>query len=57
MLLTDRTPTKQKLIDNEIKQRKWIKHPNQIEASPDDVINSWENRFHFKLEKMRLIPD
>ena len=51
VLLTDRTPTKQKLIDNDIRQRKWIKHPNQIEASPDDVINSWENRFHFKLEE------
>ena len=56
VLLTDRTPTKQKLIDNEIKQRKWIKHPNQIEASPDDVINSWENRFHFKLEKNEAHP-
>lgn len=56
VLLTDRTPTKQKLIDNEIKQRKWIKHPNQIDASPDDVINSWENRFHFKLEKNEAYP-
>lgn len=52
VLLTDRTPTKQKLIDNEIKQRKWIKHPNQIKASPDDVINSWENRFHLS----KIIP-
>ena len=30
VLLTDRTPTKQKLIDNDIRQRRWIKHPNLI---------------------------
>ena len=56
VLLTDRVPTKQKLIDNVIKQKYWIKHPKQIEATPEDVITSWENRFHFKIEKDEAHP-
>lgn len=50
VLLTDRTPTKQKLINNQIKQKRWIKHPRQLEVTPEDVVKSWENRFNFKLE-------
>ena len=56
VLLTDRVPTKQKLIDNVIKQKYWIKHPKQIQATPADVIASWENRFHFKIEKDEAHP-
>ena len=41
VLLTDRTPTKQK---------KWIKHPKQMETTPEEVVKSWENKFNFKLE-------
>ena len=56
VLLTDRVPTKQKLIDNVIKQKYWIRHPKQIKATPADVIASWENRFHFKIEKDEAHP-
>lgn len=27
VILTDRTPTRQKLINGQIKQKRWIKHP------------------------------
>ena len=50
VLLTDKTPTRQKLINNQIKQKRWIKHPKQTEATPEEVLKSWENKFNFKLE-------
>ena len=51
VLLTDKTPTRQKLIDNAVKQKRWIKHPRQKDTTPEDVVKSWVNRFHFKLEE------
>lgn len=50
VLLTDKTPTKQKLVNNQIKQKKWIRHPKYNEATPENVVKSWENKFNFKLE-------
>lgn len=29
---------------------KWLKHPNDFEYSPEDIVNSWRNRFKFKEE-------
>jgi hypothetical protein len=37
VMLTDRTPTKQKLLNGQIKQKRWIKHPKQGEASPEET--------------------
>lgn len=42
VLLTDRTPTRQKLLNNQIKQKRWIKHPKQHVATPEAVVKSWE---------------
>lgn len=50
VLLTDRAPTRQKLLNNRIKQKKWLKHPKQNEATPEAVVKSWENKFNYKLE-------
>lgn len=50
VIQTDRTPTRQKLIDGLVKQKKWLKHPKCAEATPDEVIKSWTNQFLFKLE-------
>lgn len=56
VLLTDRKPTRQKLIEDVVKQKKWIKHPKMEVVTPDVVIESWRNRFHFKLEKDESHP-
>lgn len=50
VLLTDRTPTRQKLLNKQIKQKRWLKHPKQIEVTPEAVVKSWENKFNYKLE-------
>lgn len=50
IILTDHTPTKQKLLDGTIKQKRWLRHPNMAEHTPDEVINSWTNQFVYKEE-------
>ena len=30
VILTDRKPTKQKLLDGTVKQKKWLKHPKKV---------------------------
>ena len=51
VILTDRKPTKQKLIEGAIKQKKWLKHPMMVEKTPEDVLQSWTDQFHFKEEQ------
>ncbi|PST44381.1 restriction endonuclease subunit R [Riemerella anatipestifer] len=31
---------------------KWLKHPNNIEHRPTDIVNSWGNAFNFKEEDL-----
>lgn len=50
VIQTDRTPTKQKLIEGTVKQKKWLRHPKMAEYTPDEVLNSWANQFVFKEE-------
>lgn len=50
VILTARTPTKQKLLDNTVKQKKWLRHPKMVVHTPEDVLNSWTNQFAYKEE-------
>lgn len=50
VIQTDHTPTKQKLLDGTVKQKKWLKHPKLAEHTPEDVLNSWINQFVYKEE-------
>lgn len=50
VILTDHTPTVQKLLDGSVRQKKWIKHPQMAEYDPSNVLASWTNQFCFKEE-------
>ena len=50
IILTDRTPTKHKLLDGTVKQKRWLRHPLMAEHTPEEVLNSWMNQFFYKEE-------
>ena len=50
VILTDHTPTKQKLHDGTVKQKRWLRHPKMMEYTHDEVISSWTNQFVYKEE-------
>lgn len=50
VILTDRTPTRQKFIDETVVQKKWLKHPKKQEHTPEQVVDSWTNQFVYKEE-------
>ena len=50
VILTDRTPTRQKFIDEAVVQNKWLKHPKKQEHTPEQVVDSWTNQFVYKEE-------
>ena len=50
IILTDHTPTKQKLLDETVKQKKWLRHPKMAEYTPENVLSSWTNQFVYKEE-------
>lgn len=56
VVLTDRTPTKQKLIDGTVRQKRWLRHPNMVEYTPEEVLNSWTNQFSYKEEENEENP-
>lgn len=33
-----------------VKLKEWLKHPNKIHHTPEEVRESWRNKFHFKEE-------
>lgn len=39
--------TRNKLLSNEIKLTKWLKHPMLVNFTNDEIINSWNNDFNF----------
>ena len=43
VILTDRTPTKQKLIDGTVRQVKWLRHPQMVAYTPEEVNVSVTN--------------
>ena len=50
VILTDHTPTKQKLLDGTVKQKRWLKHPKLAGHTPEDVLASWTNQFVYEEE-------
>jgi DNA or RNA helicases of superfamily II len=50
VVLTDHTPTKQKLLEGIVKQKKWLRHPKMAEYTPEEVLQSWTNQFAYKEE-------
>lgn len=52
VLLTNKKATQERLEKNEIKFKKWIKHPKIAEYTTDDIIESWKNNFSFKEEDL-----
>lgn len=50
VILTDRTPSKQKLLDGTVKQKRWLKHPKKVEHTAEEVLESWSNQFVYKEE-------
>lgn len=47
VLLTDKKATKDKLENNEIKFKGWLKHPKSKIYTNDEIIESWTNDFSF----------
>ena len=50
VILTDRTPTKQKLLEGAVKQKRWLRHPRMGDYTPEVVLRSWTNKFSYKEE-------
>lgn len=52
VLLTNKKATQERLENNEIKFKKWIKHPKIAEYTTDAIIESWKNNFFFIEESL-----
>lgn len=50
VLQTDSTPTKTKFEENSLAAKRWINHPTMSKSTVKEVINSWQSKFHFKIE-------
>ena len=49
-LLTVTKPRKKELQNGEIKCKRWLKHPSFTVKSPDEIVNSWSDRFMYVRE-------
>ena len=52
VLLTNKKATLDRLENNEIKFKKWIKHPKMIDFTTDEIIESWKGNFSFIEESL-----
>ena len=50
VVLTDRAPNKQNLLEGTVRQKKWLKHPKMAEHTAEEVLDSWTNEFKYKEE-------
>lgn len=50
-LLTTVLPNRQRLEEDKITIKGWVRHPQLKEYSPDEITNSWKNDFTFKEEE------
>ena len=50
VILTRKKPTRGSFNAGEIEMISWIKHPLLCEDSPDEIVNSWENKFTYRKE-------
>jgi len=46
-ILTSKRPTKKDFEAGSLKIKRWLKHPSFIEASTEDVVETWKNKFKF----------
>ena len=53
VLLTNKKATEDRLENNEIKFKKWIKHPKINEFTTDEIIESWKGNFSFVEEDLQ----
>ena len=49
-ILTSKRPTKRDFENGTLKIMRWLKHPSFEELTPQDVLNSWKNKFKFVKE-------
>ncbi|KAA6334004.1 UvrABC system protein B [termite gut metagenome] len=47
VLHTSKKPTRKNINNGSLKIKRWLKHPNFGELSPNEVTISWYNGFHF----------
>ncbi len=47
VLLTSKKPTRNDLDSNRVIVKRWLKHPSFVPVTPNQVVSSWRNRFHF----------
>lgn len=50
VLKVNKKATEERLENNEIVFKEWIKHPKLISHSNQDILNSWTDKFNFKEE-------
>lgn len=50
VLLVSRKPTKKDLISDKINIKQWLKHPQFLTISPDEILDTWTDKFKFVKE-------
>ncbi|MEE3244070.1 MAG: DEAD/DEAH box helicase family protein, partial [Bacteroidota bacterium] len=53
VLLTNKKATEERLQNNEVKFKKWIKHPKIKEFTTYEIIESWKENFSFVEENLQ----
>jgi superfamily II DNA or RNA helicase len=48
VLLSDSSPTEEKINNKKLIIKKWLKHPKKIIVDPNIICKSWENSFVYK---------
>lgn len=47
VLKVNKKATEERLVNNDIKFKEWLKHPKLTDYTCQDVINSWKGKFNF----------
>lgn len=47
VLLTSKKPSKSDLVAKQIKFKRWMKHPDFKNNTPEEVVNTWSDKFKF----------
>lgn len=54
IILTAKKPTKLEFNEGKIKLKRWLKHPLFLDTTPENVVNSWIDKFKFIKEEEAL---
>ncbi len=46
VLLTTKKPTRQNVVSNKVIIKRWLKHIDFINATPEEVVASWKGKFN-----------